>query len=75
MTSDFKFFLIVLLRFSKFWCIVSLTAFLRLLQRITLLFFNLQFLLLLSGRGLNPESCLAIYHSTGLVAFKPIAGK
>ena len=24
MTSDFKFFLIVLLRFSKFWCIVSL---------------------------------------------------
>ena len=40
----------------------------------TPLFFNLQFSLLLSRRGLCPESCLAICHP-GLVAYKPLAYK
>ena len=35
----------------------------------TPLFFNLYFLLLLSERGLSPESCLAIYHARA-VAYK-----
>ena len=48
------------------WCIVGLTAVLRLLQRKTPLFFNLQFLLLLSETGISPESCLAICHSKAI---------
>ena len=49
---------------AEFRRIVSLTAILRLLQREAPLFFILQFLLLLSKRGLRPESYLAIFHSS-----------
>ena len=45
---------------AEFWCIVDLTAVLCLLHKgKTLLFFNLELLLLLSERDLSPESCLA----------------
>ena len=38
----------------EFQCIFRLTAILRILEGKTLFFFNLQFLLLLSKRGLDP---------------------
>ena len=54
---------------AEFWCIANLKAILDLLQRKTLLFCNFQFLLLLSERGLCPESCSTVFHQ-GLVAYK-----
>ena len=44
---------------AEFRCAVGLTTILRLLQRN---FLYLQFLLLLSERGLSPESCLVFSH-------------
>ena len=44
---------------AEYRCTVGLTTILRLLQRN---FLYLQFLLLLSERGLSPESCLVFSH-------------
>ena len=44
---------------TEFWCIVGSVAVLRLVQGKKPLFFSQQFLLLLSKRGLSPESWLA----------------
>ena len=45
----------------EFWCIVGLTAILRLLQRKNLtLLESAVFIVLLRERGLSPESCLSI---------------
>ena len=39
--TDFKFFLVILLRFGEFWYIVGLTTIFRLLQRKILIFLYL----------------------------------
>ena len=63
MITDFKIFPKMLLR----W-----TTFLRLLQRRNSVFLYLYVLLLLSKRGLSPESCLAVCHPMAyeLVSYK-----
>ena len=59
MISDLELFPIMLLR-QEFWCIVGLTAIYVCYKGRTSLFLNLQFLLMLKERSLNPESCLVM---------------
>ena len=72
--TGFKVFSIMLLRQLNFgvlwgWQLITFTAKGKLST-----FLYLQFLLLLSETGLDPESCLAIFHP-GLFAYKLVAYK
>ena len=62
MISDLKIFPILLFETAELWCIVGLTAILRLLQRKNFTFPLPVFLLLLSERRLSPEKRLATCH-------------
>ena len=61
--SDFKNFSKNVFETAEFWCIIGLVVILRLLQRKTPFFFKMLFLLLVSERGLSPDSCLTICHA------------
>ena len=62
MISDFKIFPVMFLRQLKFGANSVQYLFYIYYKEKTPLCFNLSFLLLLSERGLSPESCSAIYH-------------
>ena len=74
MTSDLKFFSVMLSRQLSFYVLSAKQLFYVYYKKQAPLFFNLQLLLFLRERGLSPESCLAI-SVRGLVAYKPVAYK